>query len=49
MPANPFKQGALVKYKSAPAKVISAGDKIEIEFLDGKTQKVREKDIEFVK
>ena len=37
--------GSLVLYKSGPAKVLSAGDKIEIQLAKGKTLRVRPKDV----
>ena len=43
------KIGALVAYKSKPAKVVSATThKYEITFSDGTSQKVREKDFRFI-
>ena len=43
------KIGALVAYKGKPAKVVSATiHKYEITFLDGTSQKVREKDFRFI-
>jgi exoribonuclease-2 len=38
-------QGSLVLYKNRPARVAHAGEKFEIELEDGKTLKVRPKDI----
>ncbi len=43
-----FNLGALVLYKSRPAKIIQIEDKIEIEFSKKKTKKVRDKDIYFL-
>jgi len=43
-----FNLGALILYKSRPAKVIDLGEKIEIEFAKKKTKKVRAKDIIFL-
>ena len=43
------KIGALVAYKSKPAKVVYATThKYEITFSDGTSQKVREKDFRFI-
>ncbi len=46
--ANEIKTGALVLYKSGPARVLKTGDKIEIELADKKTLQVRGKDITFL-
>jgi len=38
------REGALVLYKSQPAKVVSVADKIELSLADGSSKKVRPKD-----
>jgi exoribonuclease-2 len=38
-------QGSLVLYKNRPARVAHAGEKLEIELEEGKTLKVRSKDV----
>jgi len=43
--AGPFAPGNLVVYKSAPARVLTAGQKIEIETAEGSRVSVRGKDI----
>jgi exoribonuclease-2 len=40
-----LEQGCLVLYKNRPARVAETGDRLEIELEDGKTQKVRQKDV----
>lgn len=40
--------GSLVVYKTVPAKVLDTGDKLEIGFADGKSKRVRPKDIRFL-
>jgi exoribonuclease-2 len=45
MPQATFRQGNLVLYKNRPARVVRAGDKIEIEVEEGKPLRVRPKDI----
>lgn len=45
MPSIKLKSDALVIYKDSPARVMSVGDKIEITTIDGKSRKVREKDV----
>jgi len=40
-----IKAGSLVLYKIRPALVESAADKIEIRFADGKSKRVRDKDV----
>ncbi|MCA9732976.1 MAG: RNB domain-containing ribonuclease [Deferribacteres bacterium] len=42
------KQGSLVLYKNRPARVLSLGEKLEIVGQDGKTRKVRGKDVELL-
>lgn len=45
MPEMSTPQGSLVLYKSRPARVTQVGDRLEIELEEGKTVKVRPKDI----
>ncbi len=45
MKNTPFSKNSLVLYKNSPARVMQVGDKLEIELDNGKTQKVRPKDI----
>lgn len=45
MPDTTTKQGSLVLYKNRPARVASAGERLEIELEEGKTLKVRPKDV----
>jgi exoribonuclease II len=45
MPPSPPPLGSLVLYKSRPARVKESGDKLAIELPDGKTAKVRPKDV----
>jgi len=45
MTAISISQGNLVLYKNRPARVVQAGDKLELEIAGGKTQKVRPKDV----
>ncbi len=45
MPTPPLAPHALVLYKNGPARVLSVGEKVEIKTENGKTQKVRPKDI----
>jgi len=39
---------SVVLYKSQPAKILNAGDKLEIELLGGRTVKVRAKDVQLL-
>lgn len=43
-----MQQDSLVLYKNRPARIIVAGDKLEIELSDGKTLKVRPKDVDLL-
>ena len=45
MPENLISQDSLVLYKNRPARVVRAGDKLELEIAGGKQQKVRPKDV----
>lgn len=45
MPDMPTPPGSLVLYKTRPARVAQAGDRLEIEQEDGKVLKVRPKDV----
>ena len=45
MPDMTTKQGSLVLYKNRPARVAHAGERLEIELEEGKTLKVRSKDV----
>ena len=45
MPDTPISQGNFVLYKQRPARVLQAGERVEIELEDGKPVKVRAKDV----
>jgi exoribonuclease-2 len=45
MPANALPQYALVVYKKRPARILTVGEKIEVELPDGERLKVRPKDV----
>ncbi len=45
MPDTPISQGNFVLYKQRPARVLQAGERLEIELGDGKPVKVRPKDV----
>ncbi len=45
MPDTPISQGNFVLYKQRPARVLQAGERVEIELEEGKPVKVRPKDV----
>lgn len=45
MPETPISQGNFVLYKQRPARVLHAGERLEIELEEGKPVKVRPKDV----
>lgn len=48
MSLSQLSSGALVVYKSAPARITAVSDKIELQTADGKSKKVRPKDVVFL-